>query len=210
MDEVIPQLPADVADVLDLGVSLGNNQAFGLVASRCSAAQAAGLERLREEQKFKAITPRWREFCSRYLHISGAEADRIIRLWKEFGAGYFELAQLTRISPKAYREIAASVHDGALDCQGERIELNVENSRRLAAAIAEIRNTTRPPGATPHALEPQERINELSGRAAALIAEFEDIARKERGGANWLEFTALLSRVSTALRRLELASGGLK
>jgi hypothetical protein len=30
--------------------------------------------------------------------MTSNHADRIIRLWQEFGAGYFELAQLTRVS----------------------------------------------------------------------------------------------------------------
>jgi len=206
MEEQIPELPPEVKDALDLGMLLGNNQAFGLVAGRCSAAQAAGLKRLREEEKYKAVTPRWRDFCSRYLRISGAEADRIIRLWNEFGAGYFELSQLTRISPEIYRAIAPSIRDGALDANGELIELNVENSRRLAAAVAEVRQKTRRPKpvATP---APLQRIAELEERAAALVAEFEAVVSSERDGADWHRVTVMLARVAKALRHLELACG---
>lgn len=206
MEEQIPELPSEIKDALDLGMLLGSNQAFGLVAGRCSAAQAAGLKRLREEEKYKAITPRWRDFCSRYLHISGAEADRIIQLWNEFGAGYFEVSQLTRISPDVYRAIAPSIRDGALHTNGEVIELNVENSRRLAAAVAEVRQKTRLPKSVP-TLEPHEKIAEFEKRATVLIAEFEDIVSRERNGANWPQVTAILSRVAAALRLLELASG---
>ena len=206
MEKDRSELTADVTNALDLGVILGNNQAFGLVASRCSAAQAAGLARLREEEKYKSVTPRWRDFCSRFLRISGAEADRVIRLWKEFGAGYFELAQLTRISPDVYRAIAPSIRDGALLSHGEAIQLNVENAQRLASAVAEVREQTRAPKPKPQ-LTPHERIVDASQRAATLVAELEQLAMKERGGADWLEFTALVSRLATALRRLELASG---
>jgi len=206
MEEQTPELPPEMKDALDLGMLLGNNQAFGLVAGRCSAAQAAGLKRLREEEKYKAVTPRWRDFCSRYLHISGAEADRIIQLWNEFGAGYFEMAHLTRISPDIYRAIAPSIRDGALDANGEVIELNVENSRRLAAAVAEVRRKTRLPKLVP-TLEPRERIAELEKRTTALIAEFEDILNGDREGVDWPRVTAILSRVAVVLRRVELASG---
>jgi hypothetical protein len=41
------ELPADDAELLDLGSVLGQNLTFGLVAGRCSAAQAASLRRLR-------------------------------------------------------------------------------------------------------------------------------------------------------------------
>ena len=206
MEEQIPELPSEIKDALDLGMMLGNNQALGLVAGRCSAAQAAGLKRLREEEKYKAVTPRWRDFCSRYLRISGAEADRIIQLWNEFGAGYFEVSHLTRVSPDTYRAIAPSIRDGALHTNGEVIELNVENSRRLAAAVAEVRKQTRLPKPAP-TLTPQEEIAELEKCATGLIAEFEDIVSRERNGANWPRVTASLSRVAAALRRVELASG---
>jgi hypothetical protein len=52
-----PELSADVAELLDSGSVLGQNQAFGLVAGRCSAAQAASPRRLREDKNFKRIAP---------------------------------------------------------------------------------------------------------------------------------------------------------
>jgi len=84
---------------LALAAMLGQSQAFGVVAGRCSAAQAACLHRLRHTREFQAVTSRWREFCSNHLGISGRTADKIVRLWGEFGAAYFELAQLTGIPP---------------------------------------------------------------------------------------------------------------
>src|ERR1700736_5077527 len=93
-------LPAEIAEALEVGVTLGQSRAFGLVAGRCSAAQAEGLQRLRDEKKYLKIAPTWRDFCRRYLNISGTQADRVIHLWQEFGAGYFEIAQLTRVSPQ--------------------------------------------------------------------------------------------------------------
>jgi hypothetical protein len=206
MEEEIPELPPEFNDVLDLGMRLGNNQAFGLIAGRCSAAQASGLKSLREDEKYKTITPRWRDFCSRYLHISGAEADRIIQLWNEFGAGYFEMSHLTRVSPDIYRAIAPSIRGGALHTSGEVIELNVENSRRLAAAVAEVRQRIRLPKPAP-TLEPHERIAEIEKRTAVLIAEFEHIVSRERDGENWLWVVAIVSRAAAAFGRMELASG---
>ena len=139
MKKSVIELSHDGAALLDLGVALGQNQAFGLVAGRCSAAQAATLLRLRQEKKYLHCAANWREFCSKYLKISGSEADRIIRLWEEFGATYFELAQLIRISPEGYRAIQPAVKDGALHHDGEAIEFDAENSRKLAAAAAQLR-----------------------------------------------------------------------
>ncbi len=189
--------------MLDLGSVLGQNQAFGLIAGRCSAAQAASLRRLREDKKYKLVTPYRRDFCSRYLSISGPQADYIIGLWEEFGAPYFEVARLTRISPETYRAIAPAVREGGLHSNGEVIELNPENSRRIAAAVAGLRRAAPAPKPV-RRLDPHRQLQGLDKRCTALIAELEEFSRKERRGENWLLFTAVLSRMSAALERLEV------
>ena len=57
---------ADVANLLNLGSVLGQGLAFGIVAGRCSAAQAACLHRLRRTNQFQLVTSRWREFLSAF------------------------------------------------------------------------------------------------------------------------------------------------
>ncbi len=200
------ELPAEVAELLDLGSVLGQNQAFGLIAGRCSAAQAASLQRLRDDKKYRLVTPHWREFCSRYLKISGTQADLIIRLREEFGAPYFELAQLTRISPETWRAIQPAVKDGAIQLHGEAIQLVPENAQKIAAAVAELRRSAsakRPA----RQLEMHERLSLLDRRSTAIIAEFEEISRKERSGENWLQFTATLARLRDAIGRLAMENG---
>jgi len=135
----------DIPNLLNLGSVFGQSQAFGIVAGRCSAAQAACLHRLRRTNEFQLVTPRWREFCSHHLGIDGRNADKIVRLWEEFGAAYFELAQLTPIPPDTYRALAPSIREGALHLNGEAIELIPENSRRLATAIAAFRRAAPSP-----------------------------------------------------------------
>jgi hypothetical protein len=125
---------------MELGVVLGQSHAFGLVAGRCSAAQAQTVRRLREEKLFKACCEKWEDFCPQYLKMCRAEADRIIRLLEEFGPTYFELSQVTRISAETYRAIAPAIENGALHFNGEAIPLNTDNSRKLAAAVAEMRS----------------------------------------------------------------------
>jgi hypothetical protein len=49
MKKSVIELSHEGAGLLDLGVALRQNQAFSLVAGRCSAAQAATLLRLRKE-----------------------------------------------------------------------------------------------------------------------------------------------------------------
>jgi len=216
MQEPISELPAEESALLDLGRSLGENHAFGVVAGRCTAAQAAGLLRLREGKAYLQCAPNWDSFCDRFLKMCRSEADKFIRLWEEFGPGYFELAQLTRISADTYRAIAPSIQDGALVYNGETIELNPENSRKVAAAIAEVRRALpaakgapKKSGAKkpPRQFEAHERIAELDQRCAAIVGEFKELSRKEQYGENWLQLTSVLSRHQVAIDALALENG---
>jgi hypothetical protein len=211
MNESNFEFPAESAGLLDLGVLLGQNHAFAIIAGRCSAAQAAGLFALREQRVYRACSPSWKEFCVNFLKISRGEADKLIRLWEQFGAGYFEVAQLTRISAETYGAIASSVHNGALHFNGEPIELVPQNCRKVAAAVAELRGAlpARRPAKKkpPRPLEMHERIAELDKRCTAILEDFDDISRKERNGENWLKFTATLAHMHSRLARLALENG---
>lgn len=200
------ELPAEMAELLDVGVALGQNHAFSLIAGRCSAAQASGLQHLRESKLYKRCTPHWDEFCARYLGMSRSEADKIIRLWQQFGAGYFEVSQLTRISPQTYRAIEPAVKDGALHFEGEAIELNPENSRKVAAAVTELRRniTTRESRPQPAV---GARLKQLEARCEDIAAEFREISRSEEYESNRHEFAAVLSQAATELRRVGLETG---
>jgi hypothetical protein len=210
MQKSMIELTGDTAELLDLGVALGQNQTFSLVAGRCSAAQAATLLRIRQEKKYLQCAANWREFCTKYLKISGSEADRIIRLWEEFGASYFELAQLIRISPEGYRAIEPAVKEGALHHEGEAIEFDPENSRKLATAVAELRGAEaakKPGKKSPPHREMHQRLEDLERRCTLIIMEFQEISRKERSGENWILFTRTLLRVRGELSRIERENG---
>lgn len=206
MKNTIPELPAEIAGAVDLGSVLGQNQSFALLAGRCSAAQAAGLRTLREAKLYKQVTPEWRDFCERYLKMSKGQADHLIHLLDEFGAGYFEVAQLTRISPETYRALAPSVKNGVLEYQGTSIELNVENARKVTAVVAEVRRA-RPPKKRAACVEMHVRVRELDRRCTGMLDEFAEIARLERCGENFLAFASIVSRMASAFRRLELECG---
>ncbi len=193
------------AGLFSLGVVLGQSHAFGLVSGRCSAAQVEALQRIRDQRRYKSCTTSWREFCTQYLKISGAEADRCIRLYQEFGAPYFELAQLIRISAGTFRLIEPSLKDGALYHRGEAIALRPENCSEIAAAVAEIRAAAPRKAPKPRAMH--ERIQALDRRCTSILAEFQEISRKESHGENWLQFTSILTRVRTGLTQLALANG---
>ncbi len=154
MNEPIPATPDDRQDAFELGEMLGQRRAFGAVAGRCSAADVECIRRIRERKLYLQRSQSWKEFCPQYLGMTKQNADRIIRTLEQLGPEYFELAQLTRITPDQFRAIASSIHDQAVHLRGEAIALIPENSARLTAAVSELRRdaepveapeTTRPP-----------------------------------------------------------------
>jgi hypothetical protein len=207
-EELLSERAAENAAFLDLGVALGQNHAFGLVAGRCSAAQAETFRRLREEKLYRRCAETWADFCSQFLKVSKSEVDRTIKLLEDFGPTYFELSQLTRVSPETYRAIAPAIENGRLRHNGEEIPLNPENSRKVAAAVAEMRNaiTKKPPespekqslmrqiDAICHESDLLERIGKLEKCTQALVAEYEKIARDQGLGDMTSYFNAALGR----------------
>jgi len=220
-EESLGELEAGQAALLEVGVALGQNHAFGLIAGRCSAAQAEGLLRLREEKLYQRCTEKWEDFCPRYLKMSRSEADRTIKLWEEFGSAYFELSQLTRVSPETFRAIAPAIRDGALRYQGETIELNSENSRRVAAAVAELRSALPKRSAESRSLEREirglchevdvtVRIEKLNDCCTVLIDQFEKISVDQGLGPARGLFLRALTRVRAELERVAAKSGFLE
>ena len=193
------KLSAEDAELLELGVALGQNHAFGLVAGRCSAAQAQTLRELREGKKYKRCAEDWRAFCSQHLNMSGCQADKIISLLERFGPGYFELAQLTRISAETYQIVAPAVQDGALHFNGEMIQLDPENARKVAAAVAQLRReaAVKKPG------QPNPTANQLADidrRFSELMKDIQAILHNS--DENWGQFSGILDRMTSTLHRL--------
>ena len=52
-EQILPESKSGHSLVLELGFALGQSHTFGLVAGRCSAAQAHGIRKLREEKLYK-------------------------------------------------------------------------------------------------------------------------------------------------------------
>ena len=89
--------------MLELGTWLGRHQAFGLIANKCSAADAECLREIRENKHYRALGLTWEEFCSRHTGIDRKTADRIVERLEEFGEAYFNLSQLIPIQPARFR-----------------------------------------------------------------------------------------------------------
>jgi hypothetical protein len=148
-----------MTDDLTLGRLLGQREAFNVMAARCTAADASLLRQFREQKLYLEHAADWDEFCTKFLHTSKASANRIIRQLEEFGPAYFEVAQITRISPAVYRAIAPAVQDHRIEHDGETIALVPENQEKVAAAIASLRKAAvKPPALPPPAPDPLDDL----------------------------------------------------
>jgi hypothetical protein len=178
---------------LTLGRLLGRREAFTIVAARCSAAEAALMRQIRDEKLYVGHAKDWDEFCTTHFHTGKENANRIIRLLEEFGPAYFEVAQLTRVSPATYRAIAPSIRDQTLHHNGDAIALIPENAERVAAAVAELRKSVTP-------TTPTQKASGLEKRCRELIVELKTSANGEevRGAVVYLR--AQLSEIAMSLR----------
>jgi len=183
---------------LDLGIFLGRNQAFGMVAGRCSAAQAACLREIRDKKLYKKRCPDWDQFCREHLHMARNHVHKIINLLNEFGPDYFELAQLTRISPETYRAIQPALQDKSLRFEGEAIALIPENAARVSAAVAQLRQA-----AAPEPLKPPEGkdLGALEKRCSKIV---EEIAQLVNRGQAHDQLSLVLENLQRRLTRLQL------
>jgi hypothetical protein len=124
---------------IDAGAWVGRQQAFAVIANKCSAAQALCLKQVRESQLFEKLGLSWEEFCKEYAGISRVHADRLIQQHEEFGDAYFRLSELARISPETYRQIAGQVSDEGLEFDGGKLTLTPENAPKIRTAIQTLR-----------------------------------------------------------------------
>jgi hypothetical protein len=202
--DTVSNLSAEDVQLMELAFALGQNHTFGLVAGRCSAAQAQGIRQLREQKQYKRCCEKWEDFCPKYLKMSRGEADRIIRHLEEFGPAYFELSHVTRISVETYRAIAPAVTDGVLHHNGEAIALTPENSQKVAAAVAEMRSALPKKSAEPS--DPEQdtlrRIQDSSRRCAEGLAELDKISRDEHLGEMRVHLRNELTRLRDQMLRV--------
>jgi len=126
-------------ELLDAAACIGRQQAFALVGSKCSAAQAQSLREIRDSRLYERFELTWDEFCPRYAAISRSTADDLIRRLEEFGEAYFRISEISRISPEAYRQIAGRVQGESIDLDGEAIPLTPENAPRIRLGLRVLR-----------------------------------------------------------------------
>jgi hypothetical protein len=204
----------------ELGKVAGQSIAFGTIAGRCSAAQAAAIRQARHEKLHASLGLTWREFCPRHLKMSGAQADVFIGLLEEFGPDYFEHTQSVRISAGAYRLVAPFIKDKALQVDGEVLELNSANVQKVAQSVRDSQKALMPPAEAEAAVlapapapapGPLERLAVLGRHATDVLAEFREVSRFRRApdvSPIWeSQLRATLARVHAELERVGLEMG---
>lgn len=194
MENLMNELSAADAELLDLGSFLGENRTLRVIANRCSAAEAAGLRRLREERKYLRVAPDWQTFCDRFLGISKSQVDRIINLHLEFGDRYFDLAQLVRISPATYR---------ALEPALQEIEIRPENCAEISRVVAELKDGLQPEAEPVPEID--DCLNRFDRQSALLFRELEKLLELTRSGPREIDVKARMNAIVDGLSRLELA-----
>jgi hypothetical protein len=139
MEEQVKELnaagQADAEGLLTLGRWLGRRQAFGMIANRCTAADAECLKAMRDSGEYTRLGLSWDDFCEKKAGISRRHAGRLIKHLEEFGSNYFRLSELMEISHATYRLIAGAVSDDGIEYGGEKISMIPVNRNRVIEAV---------------------------------------------------------------------------
>jgi hypothetical protein len=169
-NESIPGRDTGQESLLNLGTWLGRHQAFGLIANQCSAGDAECLKIMRENEEYKKLGLSWEEFCIVHAGVSRVYADRLIHYLEEFGANYFRLAELMKISGDTYRLVADSVSEEGIEFNGQNIPINRQNRRKILAAVRAKRSNAEPKAAR------QPKVASARKRLDAFLIEARTIA----------------------------------
>jgi hypothetical protein len=159
---------------LDTGTRVGRQQAFAVIANKCSAAQALSLKQMKDTCCHEQLGLSWDDFCDRYIGLSRRHVDRVISQYNQFGEAYFRLSNLARISPDNYRQIADAVspEENCIEIDGESVPIVPENASRIRAFVRSKRTAAKSEPAPSKRLDIREidiRQRELIRDATQLI-----------------------------------------
>ncbi len=198
----IPSPDQATADSVNLGRWLGRREAFGLIAGRCSAAEAESLRHIREEKLYLGVARNWDEFCSVHVGASRRNVERSIRYLEEFGPAFFEIRQVTHITPEEYRAIAEHVYAEGIRLDGSLVALSPENSLDVSAAVAELLRRAQSESAPP---EPQGFVEVL--RRCGSAANMLEASPSELNPLDRMELAEVLCRMlgSAAARGVDFS-----
>jgi len=132
-------MEAKTTDYIDLGTCIGRTQAFGAISSKCAAARAETLAMIQETGAYKLTGLNWDQFCLEYAGLSPQRVGEIIRNVKEFGAEYYQLKEVIRISPETFRQLQPKIQDQKIEISGEWVTIVPENAALIRDAVNRLR-----------------------------------------------------------------------
>ena len=130
-------------DWVDFGSKIGRQQAFAVIANRCTASQALALKQIKESRQYENLGLTFEQFCLEYAGLSRSQADRIIAQLDELGESFYHLRELAPLSPETFRNIADKVDGETIEIDGVKVPLTPENAPKIRNAIAALRVSLR-------------------------------------------------------------------
>jgi hypothetical protein len=188
----------------NLGTWLGRNQALGMMAGRCSAGFAECIIEIKDGKLYLATDDTWEAFCANRLGISRATADRMIRQYKQLGAGYSKLNSFVRIKPSEYRLIAAAVTEDSLTYNGETIPLEPGNSPQIARAVEALRGEIVPE--PPPAVTPDQSFAKAEKAVETALAEFSRLQTMDLDEEGRLRLLIAVETARDSLDKIRLST----
>jgi hypothetical protein len=193
------------SELFDLGAWLGRGQAFGMLANQCSAAQAQCLRTIHDSGAYESLSLTWADFCELHVGLSRQRVDTLMQNLEEFGATYFRLSEIVRISPDSYRQIAPKIDGDSIEIGDEKVAIIPENAARIRNAVHRMRAELQKAKEEVQVLS-TPRISNLQSR---LDACFNEMSRMTGRPLPSLESTALRGLVGYSLEHLTRISKSL-
>jgi hypothetical protein len=190
----------------NLGTLLGREQAFGMLANRCCAAQAECARDIRDSRVHESLGLTWDDFCQTHLGLTRPRVDVLIRSLEEFGAAYFRLSEIVRISPDSYRRIAPKIEGESIEIGDEKVAIIPENAARIRNAVHRMRAELQKSKEEVQVLS-APRISNLQSR---LDVCFNEMSRMTGRPLPSLESTALRGLLGYSLEHLTRISKSLR
>ena len=161
---------------------VGRREAFGMIAGRCSAADAECLRQIRNQKLYLEVAPNWDEFCRVHLKGSRKKFDTAIRQLDQHGPQFFPATQMMRLTEAEYVTLKDHFTEEGLRHKGEIIAWLPENSERIAEAAGELRAIGAPKTAKKSSFETLvERFQALNHQLDKMPVVLEDRQRKALG-----------------------------
>ena len=133
----------DNSSILEAGALTGRQQAFAMIASKCTYAQAVCLKQIHDTRAYEKLDLTWEQYCSQHAGVGRTAAEAIIKRLDEFGEAYFRLAAITRISDDTFRQIADRVAAETIELNGEQIPITSDNAAKFRAGIRRLQDELR-------------------------------------------------------------------